>query len=367
MIPASSEVLFEISQYPDFPVPFKNGTGARIGHVIYAGLGSAGTLWFSLDLSCADATWQSLADFPGDTRDQSVAIVDEGKLFVFGGAGSVRCSDGTTDTVIFCDGHCFEPAVDRWQKLDTFSPRSLLGSSAVVANGRALFFGGVNQAVFETYFRDLKSAGADAQRKTTIDTAYLCMRPESYQFSNEVLSYSPAANTWQSLGTLPFPPTVGAAVAFDGEHVTLINGELKPGLRSYGVNQIETVSDTLRSRVVPDLVAPEGELQQEGLAGAFAGYSCGVLLAAGGANFPGAWNQYRQRQHYAHRGLKKIWRDEVYALVDGEWRVAGRLPEGRAYGLSLQLDDGVLLVGGESDGGRAVMDVCLLRWGTSGG
>jgi N-acetylneuraminate epimerase len=181
-----------------------------------------------------------------------------------------------------------------------------------------------------------------------------------------VLSYSPAANTWQSLGTLPFLPTVGAAIAFDGEQVTLINGELKPGLRSYSVNRVETVGDSLRSQAVPDLVAPEGELQQEGLAGAFAGYSRGVLLAAGGANFPGAWNQYRQGQHHAHRGLKKIWRDEVYALVDGEWCVPGRLPEGRAYGVSVQLDKGLLMVGGETDGGRAVEGVCLLRWGQRG-
>ena len=98
------------------------------------------------------------------------------------------------------------------------------------------------------------------------------------------------------------------------------------------------------------------------MARAFAGYSNGALLVAGGADFRGAWGHYGQGQNYAHHGLKKAWRDVIYALVEGRWEVAGRLPEGRTYGLSIQLDDSVLLVGGESRGGEAGQRVKRLSW-----
>jgi N-acetylneuraminate epimerase len=76
-----------------------------------------------------------------------------------------------------------------------------------------------------------------------------------------------------------------------------------------------------------------------GVAGAFAGVSGGVLLVAGGANFPGKmpWE-----------GGKKVWHDTVYALnkTNGSWRVIGRLPRPLAYGVSFTTREGVLCVGG---------------------
>ena len=98
------------------------------------------------------------------------------------------------------------------------------------------------------------------------------------------------------------------------------------------------------------------------MAGSFAGYSNNVLLVAGGANFPGAWQQYDAGQNYAHKGLKKTWRDDIYARRDGKWSHAGKLPAGLGYGTVIQLDDGVLVIGGELDGGAASKDVFLLQW-----
>ena len=79
----------------------------------------------------------------------------------------------------------------------------------------------------------------------------------------------------------------------------------------------------------------------------------GVLIAAGGANFPDAppW-----------AGGTKTWTDAIYAMnaPDGQWRMIGKLPKPMGYGVSVPWDGGVLLIGG-SDADHALSDVLLLR------
>jgi N-acetylneuraminate epimerase len=360
MVGDSSGLAFTAEAFPALPVSLRHGVGARLGHVVYAGLGSAGTQWYALDLGQIECGWRRLADFPAEPREQSACSVIGGKIYIFGGTGQIPARGSGPDTVIHRDVHCFDTADNRWRKLNTQSPRALLGAAVVTTGDCALFFGGVSQALFEGLFRDLKAA--DAVRRREIEIAYFSMVHQDYGFSDECLSYEPAANAWRVLGKLPFAPVVGAAAAVDGGTATLLNGELKPGLRAVTVHRANVVGDSLQWDRAPDLIAPQGESVQEGLAGAFAGYSDGTLLVAGGANFRGARECYRQGQHYAHRGLQKTWRDDIYALVEDRWCVAGRLPDACAYGLSIQLDDGVLLVGGETHDGEAHGRVRQLRW-----
>lgn len=92
-----------------------------------------------------------------------------------------------------------------------------------------------------------------------------------------------------------------------------------------------------------------------GFAGCYAGVSEGVLLVAGGANFPDGppWE-----------GHPKVWHDRVYALEtpDGEWKVCEtRLPSRSAYGVSFSVGNEVLLVGG-GDADRHSRQVWNMRW-----
>jgi N-acetylneuraminate epimerase len=94
-----------------------------------------------------------------------------------------------------------------------------------------------------------------------------------------------------------------------------------------------------------------------GMAGLIAGTHGGVLIAAGGANFPDKmpWD-----------GGKKIYYDEIFVIAPGDksWRAAGRLPERRAYSASVSLADGVLVLGGENSD-TIFSDSLLLRWNGS--
>ena len=101
---------------------------------------------------------------------------------------------------------------------------------------------------------------------------------------------------------------------------------------------------------------------REGFAGSYAGASGDALIVAGGANFP---------DKKPWEGGTKIWYDRVFVLTPdatsstelkaGAWREAGKLPAPGGYGASVQLDDGVLFIGG-GDARRNFSEVWLARW-----
>ncbi len=82
----------------------------------------------------------------------------------------------------------------------------------------------------------------------------------------------------------------------------------------------------------------------EGFAGSYAGACEGVLLVAGGANFPDTplWE-----------GGKKCWTDAIFTLQPGadKWEQAGTLPKPLGYGAAVSLPTGVMLIGGCNAGG----------------
>lgn len=86
---------------------------------------------------------------------------------------------------------------------------------------------------------------------------------------------------------------------------------------------------------------------REGFAYMFTGVHQGVLLAAGGANFP---------DKRPWEGGTKIWYDTIYALEkpDAAWKPIGKLPRPLGYGVSLTTPEGVICLGGsDAKGHRA--------------
>jgi cyclically-permuted mutarotase family protein len=92
---------------------------------------------------------------------------------------------------------------------------------------------------------------------------------------------------------------------------------------------------------LPSLPAEQEGLKSLGYAGMLGGVQDGVVIAAGGANFPNAlpWE-----------GGKKVWSDVIYILEGNVWRKSIRkLPENLAYGASVATSDGILCIGGENE------------------
>jgi N-acetylneuraminic acid mutarotase len=93
----------------------------------------------------------------------------------------------------------------------------------------------------------------------------------------------------------------------------------------------------------------------EGFAGLYAGTSNGVLLIAGGANFPAGKRPWDNAE--------KKWYDNIYVLErpGGYWREAGKLPRAMGYGVALTDKDGILCIGG-GDSKQNYNDAFILKW-----
>ena len=91
-----------------------------------------------------------------------------------------------------------------------------------------------------------------------------------------------------------------------------------------------------------------------GVAGPFVGTHNGVLIVAGGANFPRpVWE------------TSKEWHTDIHVLVkQGSgyvWREGGQLPRPLGYGAAVSTADGIVCIGG-NDAQQTYRDVFLLRW-----
>ncbi|EJJ0115230.1 N-acetylneuraminate epimerase [Salmonella enterica] len=339
---------------PDIPVPMKNGTGAIDNNgVVYVGLGSAGTSWYKIDLKKQHKDWERIKSFPGGAREQSVSLFLNDELYVFGGVGK---ENSESPLQVYSDVYKYSPIKDTWHKVNTISPVGLTGHTGVKLNETmALISGGVNEHIFNKYFIDIMAA-ADSEKNKVIYN-YFNKPAKDYFFNKIVLIYNAKDNTWENAGELPGAGTAGASSAIENSSLTLINGELKPGLRTDVIYRAMWDKGSLIWLNNSQLPPSPGEKYQEGLAGAFSGYSHGVLLVGGGANFPGAKQNYTNGKFYSHEGINKKWRDEVYGLINGHWQYMGKMKQPLGYSVSVNYGDEIFLIGGENAKGKPVSSV----------
>ena len=348
--------------WPDLPVAIKNGFAAHMGDALFTGLGSAGKRCFRLELGDIDAGWQEIAPFAGPAPSQPAAAVSGEKIYIFSGSGHEvpeAASPSIFDTV-----HCYDPASNKWETVPTRTPAGLLGASAVTrGDGAIALLGGFNKPLFDRYMSDISSIDKDSQPELWRDTqrAFMSMPPEAYQWNDRVLLYHPRGNDWSDIGRAPYLPNAGAAVIDLGnDTAAVIGGEVKPGLRTDMAKLVNLAGDGAVWQVLHPLPqSPEG-IPHEGTAGAFCGKIGKRLILAGGTAFPGARAAAESGRWFAHEGLTKTWSRDVLALTDDGWQHIGHLPEGLAYGASFSLSEGLLIVGGEDEGGNARREVFLV-------
>ncbi|MGR6980261.1 N-acetylneuraminate epimerase [Testudinibacter sp. P27/CKL/0425] len=346
----------QAGRYPDLPHAIKFGSGAMIDSTAYVGLGSAGKRFYALDLSQKNGEWKAIAEFPGGARRYAVAAALNGELYIFGGLKQTESGFEVVN-----DAYRYQPEKNRWVKLNTQAPRGIVGAGAAVYQDKIYLFGGNNSDVLNTYLHDRALAPSKAA-KDAVKQAYLAQRPQDYFFTAESLSYDVAENRWRNEGKFPFSGRACAAVAGNGETVLMVSGAVKPGLNTPAAQLGSIGKQRVEWRKLPNLPMTIGENAQEGLSGAAAGYSHGYYLIAGGTSFPGAQQQYQQGKLFAHQGLSQAWHKEIYILKDNRWKAFGELTTGVSHAVTVSYDNQILLIGGESDGGKAVSAVQVLSY-----
>lgn len=350
------------NQWPDLPVGLKSGVGAKVGEKVYVGLGSAGLDFYMLDLENVSKGWQKQASFSGPARSGATASVVGNEIYIFGGSGKEKSTDASP--VLFDTVYRYNTISNAWTQLNTTSPVGLLGAASYSPdNKHVVFFGGYNKGYFDQYLSDINNTDKSKQpaKWQKIVDDYMGMKPLDYKWNRSVLQFKPETGKWTNLGTSPYLPNCGSALVNSGKTTTIISGEIKPGLRTADVKQYQ-YGQSQPWQSLHALPAPKGQSIQEGVAGAFAGQSNGVLIVAGGANFHGAKAAFESGNMFAHNGYGKAFNPEAYVLKEGLWNQVSNLPEGLAYGVSFTTKQGVLIVGGENSERKATKTAYLLRW-----
>ncbi|MDE5678191.1 cyclically-permuted mutarotase family protein [Phocaeicola sp.] len=220
---------------PSLPVTIDNMAGALSGHSLYIVGGNVNgvpsSAVYVLDLSDVSEGWKRETNIPGPPRVQPVCVAQGGKVYVWGG---FTPAIGGQEASLSVDGYVYSPEKKEWLPVATpcdaegneISLGGGVGTS--LGEGMILCAGGVDKDIF---LKALQGIYAGKE--------YLSHSVEWYRFNRHLLLYHPRKDEWTSLGEYEQGARAGAAmVSQEGSHY-IINGELKPGIRTNEINRIK--------------------------------------------------------------------------------------------------------------------------------
>ena len=220
---------------PSLPVTIDNMAGALLENVIYIVGGNVdgipSTTVYSLNLNDLAGGWILETRVPGNPRVQPVCAAQGGKLYVWGGfstAGEGR------EATLSVDGYVYTPSTKEWKQVAT--PVDETGTAVSLGGGVALPLGedailctgGVNKDIFLQALQGIHKG-----------KEYLTRPVEWYQFNRKLLKYDIQKDQWTCLGDYEQGARAGAAMVSDGSSFYIINGELKPGIRTKDINRLK--------------------------------------------------------------------------------------------------------------------------------
>lgn len=227
--------ILETDTLPSLPVTIDNMAGALLGHSVYIVGGNVNGVpssqVYSLDLTDMDKGWRQETDIPGKPRVQPVCVAQAGKLYVWGGFAPAV---GECPPSLNVDGYMYVPETKTWTSVAT--PRNSEGNDISLGGGVGTAFGegfilcagGVNKDIFLKALQGIYTG-----------KEYLSHPVEWYQFNDKLMLYHPQTDKWTILGNYEQGARAGAAMVSQDDSHYIINGELKPGIRTNEINRIK--------------------------------------------------------------------------------------------------------------------------------
>jgi len=234
-----------IDDLPDLPQPVAFSCGAMLGDVAYVLGGidrpdatSCSSRVFALDLSAdlSERAWVEIETWPGPARYLSVAGVQAGQLYLFGGVELEANEHGSPSRrqPYLRDAYRFTPDKESgvWSRVhDLPSPIAASPSPAVAIGPAHLFVLGGDDGTL--------GGGA--------------LRDQHQGFAGDILSYHIITDTWTRRGALPkslgddpaarpeagvWPPVTTPTVRWN-DRIVVPTGEARPGVRTNRVLSAE--------------------------------------------------------------------------------------------------------------------------------
>jgi N-acetylneuraminic acid mutarotase len=214
----------KITPLPALPKPCANSCGALLNNFVYVAGGiempdatqALPTFW-SLALDDLQSGWHRLETWPGSERMLATAGVLNGSIYLFGGTALEADQDGKPVRRWLRDGYRYDPG-GGWSKIGDL-PRV-----SVAAPTPAPQFGSSKLLLI---------GGDDGSQINTTPT-------EHRGFPRDILTYDVVANTWATLGNVPFSLVTTPAVNWNRD-IIIPGGEARPGVRSPEVFRVQIV------------------------------------------------------------------------------------------------------------------------------
>lgn len=245
----------DITQLASLPASMDNLSAAYTDRTIYVAGGNSnmapGNTFLSMKLT-AGSNWTSLPDFPGAARVQPVLAAQKAedgvRIYLAGGFQPIQ---GDMEAIVPSDILSFHPATKMWKtegELPLFEDgthRTFTGGCAVsYGDSSILLMGGVNYDRFlAAVNRPKLIEAAEAQGDTTLvnmlqeeGKTYMHHPVEWYKFNTALLQYNTFTKEWIDLGDYEPLARAGAGAILKGDSLIIVNGELKPGIRTPQVN-----------------------------------------------------------------------------------------------------------------------------------
>ena len=257
----SKEKALTLNSFPALPEPLDNFSGASVGSKVFVAggnaSGKASNKVFYIN-TATDKEWKQLPDFPGDARVQPVlAAIEKDNdtlLYVLGGffGGDATKTPAMGEKVL-----AFSLKQQQWHEVALQeNPNkeifSLTGATALAIDNRYIAcFGGVNHSLFINTITDLYHLGKDTsltdeqrkQKNYDYMSHYMTQPIAYYKFNQECYLFDTHTKQWSVLDTQPDFARAGATLVGTPDEFYLIQGELKPGVRSPKTDKLKILSN----------------------------------------------------------------------------------------------------------------------------
>ena len=250
-----------LTDFPALPEPLDNFAGTSIGSKVFVAGGNASgkpsNKVYYID-TATDKEWHRLADFPETASVQPVvaAVTHENDthLYLFGGFFG---GDATHAPALITTVWRYSLQQQQWQKVATEETTdkklfTLTGATALAIDNRYIAcFGGVNASLFINTITDLHHIGRDtaltdeARKQKNYDymAHYMTQPIAYYKFNQECYLFDTHTKQWSVLDTQPDFARAGATLVGTPNEFYLIQGELKPGVRSSKTYKLKILSN----------------------------------------------------------------------------------------------------------------------------
>lgn len=247
----------QIDTLPSLPFAMDNSSGTLVGQSLYVAGGNVdgkpSNAVLTLDLAHLENGWRQLADFPGPPRVQPICVGQTGegtpRFYLWGGFAA---ASGDRPASLSTNGYCYSVTTEQWQPAATparadSTEVSLGGGMGIALNDSLILCtGGVNKDIFLAALQReaLMKQAVKTDRQQIADSLkaagkeYMLWPAEKYGFNDCLLLYNTRRDTWKEVKQAHEFARAGAAIAGGDYTFFIINGELKPGIRTPQITKL---------------------------------------------------------------------------------------------------------------------------------